>query len=202
MDAYIDFWNLMSYDYTGSWDSESGHMANLYASMDRPASTPFNTNQAVESYISANISSRKIVLGLPLYGRGFANTSGPGQAFNSTPAGDWEKGVYDYKSLPLSGDNVTVLEDIGASYEYSSQDQVMVSYDNPDIIRRKAEYIIDKKLGGGMWWEVSGDKEGNDSLISTVSLRQILEWHSKAYSEDSSLSRWVGQEHWRDQTTF
>ncbi|RAL07958.1 glycoside hydrolase family 18 protein [Aspergillus homomorphus CBS 101889] len=168
MDTYIDFWNIMAYDYAGSWDTISGHTATIFESTELPAATPFNTDQAVQGYISANISSYKLVLGMSLYGRGFSNTNGPGQAFNGVPAGDWEKGVYDYKSLPPRGDNVTIVGPIGASYSYSSQDHMMVSYDTPEIIERKARYIMEQRLGGGMWWEISGDRNDQDSLISTL----------------------------------
>ena len=45
----------------------------------------------------------------------------------------------------------------------------MVSYDTSEIAKQKAEYIKEGNLGGAMWWESSGDKRGEESLIGTVS---------------------------------
>lgn len=168
MDRYLDFWNLMAYDYAGSWDSTAGHQANLQHNPSNPASTPFNTESAIAAYTSRGVAPDKIVLGMPLYGRAFTNTDGPGTGYSGVGEGTWENGVHDYKRLPLPGCEERMDEHAGATYCFDPNKRLMITYDTVPMARRKAEYVKQKGLGGAMWWESGADKEGGESLIGNV----------------------------------
>ncbi|KAH8589590.1 family 18 glycoside hydrolase [Bisporella sp. PMI_857] len=172
MDQYMDFWNLMAYDMAGGWDSVSGHQANIYKSPGNPSSTPFSADDAMTYYTTAGqIASQKMVLGMPIYGRAFLNTDGPGRAYNGVgqpEPGSWEAGTWDYKALPRPGATEYFDAALLASWSYDPVKRMLVTYDTPEAERRKAEYIKAKGFGGAMWWESSADKKGDQSLIWVV----------------------------------
>lgn len=97
MDRYLDFWNMMAYDYTGAWDKLTGHQANVFASDSAPTTTPFSTDAAIKYYTSQGIQADKIVVGMPLYGRAFQGTTGLGVFYDGVGPGSWENGIWDYK---------------------------------------------------------------------------------------------------------
>lgn len=168
MDKYLDFWNLMAYDYAGSWDANAGHQANLYAVRgSNNKSTPFSTARALEAY-TRYVHPSKIVLGMPLYGRAFENTNGVGLPFSGIGQGSWEAGVYDFKALPQAGAKEYYDPEAGASYSYDKGRRMLVSYDTVEMSREKAGYVQKHGLGGAMWWESSGDKKGREGIIENV----------------------------------
>lgn len=175
----------MTYDYTGSFNNLTGHASNLYPSHSNKLSTPFSTQQALQTYLTAGVPSHKITLGMPLYGRAFLQTTGFGKPYYGVGNGSWgQAGIWDYKALPLAGAKEVYDAELGASYSHTMPNTTtsgygygdvtkggredIVTYDNKVTAETKAAYIVEKKLGGGMWWESSGDKSGAESLIGTV----------------------------------
>lgn len=163
MEKYIDVFYLMAYDYSGDWDQQTGHQANLFGG-------PLNTDQAVNDYMAAGVPASKLVLGIPMYGRGFTNTNGPDCCYQGVCKGSWEAGQYDYKCLPLPGSTEHNDMEKMASWCYDPQSRVFVTYDSPQVVNGKCEYIKQKELAGAMFWELSADRKYDDpnSLINVV----------------------------------
>ncbi|KAK3938709.1 endochitinase 42 [Diplogelasinospora grovesii] len=167
MSGIIDYFNLMAYDYDGSWATYSGHQANLYNNPANNNSTPFSTDRAISDYIAAGVPSSKIVLGMPIYGRSFEQTLGLGDIFSGVGSGSWENGVWDYKALPKAGAQVIYDAVAGATYSYDPTAQELISFDTADMVTKKVSYLKSKGLGGSMFWEASADRNDSQSLIGT-----------------------------------
>ncbi|KAJ7103739.1 glycoside hydrolase superfamily [Mycena epipterygia] len=158
MNAALTFWNLMAYDYAGSWLTFSDNQANLFGG----ARTNVSTDAAVKHFVSAGATPSKITMGIPLYGRSFEGTAGLGQSF--TDVGP-NTGVYTYKTLPIVGAQVFENTTDVSSYSYDSSSKELVSYDTPNIVRLKTAYINTNGLAGAMFWELSQDQTGATSLV-------------------------------------
>ncbi|ROW16307.1 hypothetical protein VPNG_01776 [Cytospora leucostoma] len=171
MDPYVDSWNLMAYDYSGSWDTTTGHQANIFPDPNNTLATKFSTDQAVSDYIAKGVASSKIILGIPTFGRAFELTNGIGLPYLGVGSGSprlKQPGLWLYKELPRPGatevyDNVTK-----STYSYDNVTHELISYDNVKSVLAKRSYVFSKGLGGVALWEGSGDKPGNDSLVSTL----------------------------------
>lgn len=56
----------MCYDYHGSWDEKTSHNAPLYASFGEGS-----IQSSIDYYLEKGVPARKLVMGLPTYGRTF-----------------------------------------------------------------------------------------------------------------------------------
>uniref|UniRef100_A0A0W0FTC3 GH18 domain-containing protein n=1 Tax=Moniliophthora roreri TaxID=221103 RepID=A0A0W0FTC3_MONRR len=162
MDAALDHWNIMAYDYAGSWLTYADNQANLYGG----GRTNMSTDKAIKYYVASGVDASKIAMGIPLYGRAFKNTGGIGKPYSGNSSGNLEGGVYSYSVLPLT--NASVHENMTdvTSYSYDSAKKELISYDTPYIVEAKTQYIVANGLAGTMFWELSTDKKGADNLVA------------------------------------
>lgn len=139
---YLDLLNLMAYDFYGHWTSRSGHHAQLYPSSSKEDESSCGAG-IIAYLVSQGYPARKVLLGIPLFGRSFPGVAGPGHRF-SKPSGD---GTLEYHQLPRKGSKEHVDKRACAAYCVSSGSTGFTSYDNPDTVKMKAAFVKQKGLG-------------------------------------------------------
>lgn len=153
---HLDMINLMAYDFTGPWEPATGHQAQLYGS-------PSSGHSAVDYVLMQGVPPRKVILGIPVYGRSFLGSNGPGQRYTGTGG---EDGVFDYCDLPRPGAQELHDKQACASVCVGG-DGGFVTYDTPATVQQKAEFVTSAKLGGLFYWHMCSDSRGPRSLIET-----------------------------------
>ena len=173
IDAYVDFYNVMTYDFHGGWESQTGHQAAMTGDVGG-----YDVITAIEQFENAGVAMDKVVLGAPAYTRAWGNVSA-GDSFGYQQAGDAtaapgsvEKGNYDYKDLITGVQNGSydlIWDDENkAAFVYDQAAGIWSSMETTATIAGKAAYIEDKGLGGMMFWALSNDATGEQSLISAA----------------------------------
>ena len=158
----LDWLNVMTYDYHSG--SAIAHFnAPLHAAASDP--TPFyNVDSTVALYLRGGVPARKIVIGVPFYGRAYGGVHGTnGGLFQpaTPPPREWATGL-DYRQIAarnLTTQGFTRFWSSEARVPWLHNDSlgVFISYDDAESIGLKAEYARERGLGGVMIWEIGGD---------------------------------------------
>jgi chitinase len=132
----------------------------------------------VDQFRQAGIAMDKVVLGAPAYTRAWGgvaagDTFGYGQKGDATLApGSYEKGNYDQKDLITGVENGSyqlVWDDTSkAAFAYNAGTGLWSSMETTATIAGKAAYVQEAGLGGMMFWAVSNDSAGPQSLIGAA----------------------------------
>ena len=171
IDPYVDFYNVMTYDFHGGWENQTGHQAAMTWDANN-----YDVTTAVSVFEEAGVDLSKVVLGAPAYTRAWGGvedggTFGYQQSGSGAEAeGSFEAGVYDYKDIVtdvVTGQiNLYWDDDNKAAFVYNGDE--WSSIETTATIAGKAAYIQAKGLGGMMFWALSNDAEGEQSLVETA----------------------------------
>jgi chitinase len=164
---YLDFINIMTYDFFTGGSSQTGHHSNLFQSEFNNTSR-VNAADAVEVHFEAGIPIEKIVLGVPFYGRYWTKTNPENNGLYQKSTGD--KGSYDYKSISENIKNKIFVpywdEKAKAPYIWREADSLFLTYENSKSLKFKIDFVKSRKMGGIMFWQFNGD---NGELLNTIS---------------------------------
>ncbi len=157
--------NLMSYDLVGGYATTSGHHTPLYSNNQQELSADYAI-KAMEAY---GVPKSKIALGAAFYARVFANTTDANNGLYQPTR--FLKGVSfkNYKTELTEEKGYTYYwdEQAMAPYYYNQSSKSLVTFDDPKSITLKTKYVIDHKLNGIMFWELTDDAY-SDGLLGVI----------------------------------
>jgi len=160
--ASVDWFNVMTYDFYGSLTSITGHHTGLYRTSPSQAPSDFAAG-VIEEYLATGVPASKLVLGCAFYGKSWtgvrAANNGILQPYSHFS--DW----IDYDDIVTRwarrpGFQSSWDDNAKAPYLWNPTIGIFVSYENPESIACKAQYVKQMHLGGMMYWEQSEDPKG------------------------------------------
>ncbi|MFF6810469.1 glycosyl hydrolase family 18 protein [Streptomyces sp. NPDC012403] len=163
---YLDWYNVMTYDYFGAWDKAGP--TNPHSPLTSYNGIPkegFNSAAAIAKLKAKGVPASKLLLGIGFYGRGWTGVtqSAPGGTATGPAAGTYEAGIEDYKVLKNSCPATGTIA--GTAYAHCGTN--WWSYDTPATIDTKMAWAKNQGLGGAFFWEFSGDT-ANGELVSAI----------------------------------
>lgn len=192
LEKNLNYVSIMGYEMHGVFDKDNPYTA-LHSALIANDSDGYSDESALQALNLVGVKNDKIILGMPLYGSavGGVQISGVGQVFTKAVKGDLDEetcslklaannvcgGLFQYKTLvDKNYQTLPVMSDgkVVGVYAYDAQKKVFVSYDNPASAAAKAQYIVNGKLAGVMFWALRFDKPIHDPQSLLASVDKVL----------------------------
>ncbi len=164
---YLDFVNIMSYDFTDGTDTMAIHHTNLYASTND--STKHSADIAVRLFMAAGVPANKLVIGIAFYGRAMQMRTDKNHGLNEkrvkpVPLGGF---TYIHDSLVNKRGYIRYWDSMAhAPYLFNEERKIFITYDDEESVKDKCDYAKKHKLAGVMFWEYFGDRK--EYLLKTI----------------------------------
>lgn len=183
----MDYFNIMTYDINGAWSDEANHHSPLYSPAKGYQGSVDLTFKTLTQ--KRRVPPEKINIGAAFYGRSvkFKNTTPALYAQNETKQGDIrtfpeDEGFPMYYYILSRKEQYAFVEKwdsvAQAPYMVSEQRGTFISYDNPQSVKLKAEYVIQHDAGGVIIWDISGDylekRPGSGKITNTPLVDQLV----------------------------
>ena len=159
----MDWVNIMTYDMGSPKDNPARYNAALEPSGNK---TKRSCLESVNAHLAAGVPARKIVLGVPFYGRDD----------NVTFTADDDDNYVSYKDILDILDSGKYKEcwdkDAKVPYLTNTVGTMVLSYDDEESIGLKANFVKEHGLKGAMYWSIRDD-DSNRTLARAISTRLI-----------------------------
>lgn len=184
---YVDYINMMSYDFTGSWTPKTAHKSPLYIS-ENANKFEESIDDAVNYYLNvAQVPDSMLNIGTSFNGNALACDEG------KVDLNQDYKRVYDRVTFKKDGGQPTYYNILAQQdkfiekwdstakqpYLLGKEINTFITYDNERAVREKVNYVKDKNLYGIFIWDITGDiietREGSGIIKKTPLLNSIYD---------------------------
>jgi len=156
MAPLLDWVSVMTYDFH-SGGKRAGFNSALYDHGD-PSNSRLNLHDAIQAIAAKGIPKDKLVAGVPFYGRGWQGVESA-EPWNGV-TGTLQVGGYRViaETFLKSPDYVRHWDDVAkVPWLYNAAKKEWITYEDPQSMRLKGEYVVAQNLAGAMFWELSND---------------------------------------------
>ena len=176
MSDILDWFNLMGYDFNEMQSKRTSHHSGLFAwsaasKLDVDAIKYANSDAAVQWYLDQGVPADKIVLGVPFYGQIWANVPDENDGLYQPYRGRLgEEGTLSYREIErnyLPSYTRHWDDQVKVPWLYKKETKNMISYEDAESIAVKARYVIQKNLGGMMFWDL-GQDDSRSTLLDAI----------------------------------
>ncbi|MGB2867386.1 MAG: glycosyl hydrolase family 18 protein [Bacteroidota bacterium] len=153
----VDWFNIMGYDFYGSWSGYAGHGSPLYQSPSDPNQA--GSDSAAVMYMTVRgVPNSKLVLGIPFYGVQFSASGLYKQVAVATTSNPVHSDVVNYlaSGWTYQWDDVSKVP-----YLLNSTSTQFVTFEDTNSIKLKGAFAVRKGLGGLMCWELAQGLTGD-----------------------------------------
>ena len=173
---YIDYVNVMTYDMGAA---PNGHNSPLHKS------GKFNQrswDESIDAHVKAGVPRNRQVMGVPFYGKSEKEPkdkdSEEYKQYQARKIFDYSVKYYEieealtkgtYKGKPLARKVFRRWEPTSmVPYLVDETERNVLSYDDPESVSAKGQYVVAKGHLGAMFWEYRGDTPDNALLKALV----------------------------------
>ncbi len=190
---YLDWYNVMTYDFHGIFDTITGHHTNLLSSPNDPDPFKESLDHTVKYLLdSVSVSSSKIVPGAAFYAKHWVDVDSIDNGLYQPSKNDTIRehlhinNYMDYTGLEREGYKVYWDDFALAPWLYSSELKKFWTFDDPRSIALKARYVDAYNLRGLMFWAIAGD-DSMGTLINTIYNKNMPDINSFKSEEKNDL---------------
>ena len=153
----VDQIGVMTYDFQGPWSHDTGFVAPL-RSTDPEAET---VTSVIDAYLAAGVPPQQLLLGLPFYAYQWHNVKAGahnGLLSKGDPIHD-NLNQSTATALLAATPDAKLYRDPVSQAPWIYDGDNFLTFDDPASLNAKAAFARERKLGGVMVWELSGDTD-------------------------------------------